>query len=97
MLAAQQQSDGTAESRSSRYTPPAPKFRLRPRWHRVAGWLLVIVGITIIALNDIQLMGEDLVLLPLGHSELYLLLGVAVAASSTWFLGLFDHETTVYV
>lgn len=43
-----------------------------------------------------MLMGEDVTLLPGGHSELYLLLGIAVAGSSTWFLGLFDRGTTVF-
>jgi hypothetical protein len=43
-----------------------------------------------------MLLGEDLVLLPFGHSELYLFLGVLVAGWSTRFLGLFDRDT-VYV
>ncbi len=49
----------------------------------------------IAVLNDAMLIA-DLALLPFGHSELYLLLGVAVAGWSTRFLGLFDRET-VYV
>ena len=43
-----------------------------------------------------MLMEDGVTLLPGGHSELYLFLGIAVAGSSTWFLGLFDRETTVY-
>ena len=35
-------------------------------------------------------------LLPFGHSELYLILALVVAGSSTWFLGLFDKGTTIY-
>lgn len=81
---------------SGRYTAPAPAYRLRPGWHRLAGWLGVVAGVAIAAVNDLMLMGEDMVLLPGGHTELYLLLGVAVAGSSTWFLGLFDRGTTVY-
>lgn len=81
---------------SGRYTPPAPAFRLRPGWHRVTGWLGIVAGIAIAALNDLMLMGEDVTLLPGGHTELYLFLGIAVAGSSTWFLGVFDRETTVY-
>ena len=37
-------------------------------------------------LNDGMLMVEDVTLLPFGHSELYLLLGVLVAGWSTKFL-----------
>lgn len=81
---------------SSRYTQPKLQFRLRPRWHRVAGWVGVVLGILIVILNDAMLMTEGLVLLPFGHRELYMLLALLVAGSSTWFLGLFDHGTTIY-
>ena len=87
---------GGAPEASARYTPPTPQYRLRPRWHRFAGWLGVAVGIVIAAVNDLMLMGDDLTLLPGGHNEGYLLLGIAVAGSSTWFLGLFDRGTTVF-
>ena len=50
----------------------------------------------IIALNDGMLMGNNLTLLPFGHSELYLILGLVVGASSAWFLGVFDREPTIY-
>lgn len=86
----------TAPEASARYTPPTPQYRLRPRWHRVAGWLGVALGIVIAATNDLMLMGDDLTLLPGGHNELYLLLGIGVAGASTWFLGLFDRGTTVF-
>ena len=85
-----------APEASARYTPPTPQFRLRPRLHRLAGWLGVALGIAIAAVNDLMLMGDDLTLLPGGHNEIYLILGMAVAASSTWFLGLFDRGTTVF-
>lgn len=81
---------------SSRYTPPAPAFRLRPAWHRVAGWAGVLLGVLIAVLNDAMVILEDVTLLPGGHLELYLLLGIAVAGGSTWFLGLFDRGTTIY-
>lgn len=81
---------------SARYTPPTPQFRMRPRWHRFVGWIGVALGIVIAALNDLMLMGDDLTLLPGGHNELYLFLGIAVAGSSTWLLGLFDRGTTVF-
>jgi hypothetical protein len=44
-------------------------------------------------LNDVMLTGVDRTLLPYGHSELYLILAVAIAATSSWFLGLFDRRT----
>ena len=72
------------------------RYRVRPRWHRFAGWGGVLVGVTVAALNDLMLMGEDVTLLPGGHSELYLMLGISVAAAATWFLGLFDRGTTIY-
>lgn len=81
---------------SARYTPPAPAFRLRPAWHRVAGWLGVLVGVLIAVLNDAMVLVEDVTLLPGGHLELYLLIGIAVAGASSWFLGLFDRGTTIY-
>lgn len=55
-----------------------------------------MLGVLIAAVNDLMLIGEDVILLPGGHSELYLLLGIAVAAGSTRLLGLFDRGTTVY-
>lgn len=85
-----------APEASARFTPAKPNYRLRPRWHRLAGWFGVILGIAIVAVNDLMLIAEDLALLPGGHNELYLLLGLAVAGSSTWFLGLFDRGTTVF-
>lgn len=66
---------------------------LRPRWHRTLGWFGVAVGAVIAILNDIILFGVDLVLLPFGHSELYLVLGLVIAAWSGRFLGLFDRAT----
>lgn len=86
----------SAPAPSARYTPPTPAYRLRPSWHRVVGWIILAIGIAIIALNDLMLMGDDLVLLPFGHMELYLFLGIAVSAGGTWFLGLFDRGTTIY-
>ena len=81
---------------SSRYTPSRQRYRVRPRWHRFAGWGGVLVGVAVAALNDLMLMGEDVTLLPGGHSELYLMLGISVASGATWFLGLFDRGTTIY-
>lgn len=79
-----------------RYTPKKPTYRLRPGWHRFAGWLGVIVGIGVVVGNDAMLIAENLTLLPGGHAELYLILGLAIAGGATWFLGVFDRGTTVY-
>ena len=81
---------------SDRYTPKAPVYRLRPSWHRAAGWLGILLGVAIAASNDVMLLSEDLTLLPGGHSEFYLFLGIGVAVASTWFLGWFDRGTTIY-
>ena len=86
----------TGPEPSPRYTPSAPHYRVRPRWHRVAGWGGVLAGVVIAAVNDLILMGEGVTLLPGGHSELYLLLGISVGSGATWFLGLFDRGTTIY-
>ena len=88
--------DTPSPDASGRYTPKTPAYRLRPGWHRFAGWLGVLSGVAVAALNDVMLMGDGLTLLPFGHSELYLFLGIAIVGSSTWFLGLFDRGTTVY-
>lgn len=56
----------------------------------------MLAGVVIAAVNDLMLIGEDVTLLPGGHSELYLLLGISVGVGSTWFLGLFDRGTTIY-
>lgn len=81
---------------SARYTPKKPTYRLRPKWHRLAGWLGVLLGVGVIVANDAMLMAEDLTLLPGGHAELYLILGLFIAGGSTWFLGVFDRGITVY-
>lgn len=85
-----------APAASPRYTPRAELLRLRPRWHRFAGWAGILLGLLIAIANDAMLIGEDLTLLPGGHSELYLMMGIGVAGASTWFLGIFDRGTTVY-
>ena len=86
----------SAPTESPRYTPPKASYRIRPRWHRVAGWAGVTLGVLIAIANDTMLIADHLTLLPFGHQELYLILGVLVAGGSTWFLGLFDRGTTIY-
>ncbi|MBA3400200.1 MAG: hypothetical protein H0U01_09580 [Acidimicrobiia bacterium] len=80
---------------SSRYTPPSKPVRIRPRWHRPAGWIGIVLGALIAAVNDLMLVNDNS-LLPFGHSEAYLFLGIGIAGGSTWFLGLFDRGTTIY-
>ena len=78
---------------TNRYTPPRrPTVRLRPGWHKTLGLALVVGGFTIVILNILMGGGSDLVLLPGGHNELYLLLGLTMAASSMWWFGWFDRE-----
>lgn len=76
---------------SARYTPRVPVIRFRPTSHKVTGWVLVGLGILIAVLNDVARIGPRVV--PGGHSELYLLLAVAVAASGGWWLGIFDRPS----
>lgn len=81
---------------SGRYTPPKATYRLRPRWHRRGGWAGVALGIAIAVANDAMVFTDHVTLLPFGHQELYLMLALVVASSSTWFLGLFDRGPTIY-
>ena len=62
---------------------------LRPTSHRWIGIAVILTGLTIALLNDAMLF-TDVTLLPFGHREFWLLTGIIVAASGTWFLGLFD-------
>ena len=59
-------------------------------------WLGLALGILVVVLNDAMLVFRGVTLLPLGHSELWLLVGLAVAAIAVWLLGVFDRGTTVY-
>lgn len=79
--------------RTGRDQPPrAPLKRVRPRSHSIVGALLLIAGATVIVLNyAIVLGGVPKGALPGGHSEGYLILGLAIAGSSTWWFGWFDR------
>ncbi len=77
---------------SSRYTPPIKSFRFRPGWHKAVGTALLLLGISVAVLNDIVLLGGPRTLLPGGHNELYLLLGIVVGGFGTWWFGWFDDE-----
>jgi hypothetical protein len=75
---------------SSRYTPPLRTKRMRPGWHTALGAGLAVLGLLVIVVNDAMLFGS-ITLLPGGHNELYLMLGVTIAAWSTWWFGWFDR------
>jgi hypothetical protein len=77
---------------SSRYTPPIKHIRFRPTWHKVVGALAVSLGVGIAVTNDVMLFGASTTLLPGGHNELYLVLGIIVAGSSLWWFGWLDRE-----
>lgn len=68
-----------------------PGFRFRPGWHRAVGWISLAAGIAIIAANDLMLLA-DATFLPGGHSELYLMAGIGVAATSLWWFGWMDRQ-----
>ena len=71
----------TAASEKKLYPP----YR---EWHRPLGWVLVVLGITIAVANDLALV--DINVMPGGHSELYLILGVLVGGGGAYFLGAFS-------
>lgn len=77
---------------SSRYTPHRPSVRQRPDWHKGVGLALLIAGVAIAVLNDVMRLQPGTTLLPGGHTELYLLLGLAIGGSSMWWFGWFDRE-----
>lgn len=75
---------------NSRYTAPNKnRGPFRPTWHKVTGALFIVLGLGIFVLNDAEWFGVHL--MPGGHNELYAILGIAVAVSSTWWFGWFDR------
>ena len=72
---------------SGRYTPPKPgTYWFRPAWHKVVGVVLLIGGLTLFvsceaSLGNIHAYG--------GH--IWFLVGLLIAAGSTWWFGLFDQ------
>ncbi len=75
-----------------RYTPKRKYVRLRPTWHKVTGYVMVAVALTTFVFNQIMLLSPSAPLLPGGHNPAYMLLGLALATWSTWWLGWFDRE-----
>lgn len=90
-------SDGKGRPTSRRVEDPVSGRRgrfgyysgFRPARHRWLGLAVIAAGVLIAVMNDAMLF-MDATVLPFGHQELWLFLGVAVAASGSWFLGLFD-------
>lgn len=80
-----------APEASNRYTPPIKSVRFRPGWHKALGAGLVVIGAAVAVLNDVMLL-QQVTLLPGGHNEFYLILGLCVVGYSTWWFGWFDRE-----
>ena len=78
-------------SEPRRYTPPSGGVRIRPTWHKVVGAVFVFLGIVLIALNYGE--DENIGVLPGGHSPLYMMAGLIIAASSLWWFGAFDRPS----
>lgn len=75
---------------NSRFTPKVKaRGPFRPTWHKVVGALLIAVGLGIFVLNDLAWF--DINLIPGGHNELWAMVGIATAATSTWWFGWFDR------
>jgi len=66
-----------------------PARRRRPLWHKPLGLAIVALAVVLIVVNDLVLVGLPSPL-PGGHSELYFMSGIAVAATGAWLTGLFD-------
>lgn len=76
---------------SGRYTAPrSPSVRLRGTRDRVIGTILLVVGVAIVVVNYVDYGG--MTLLPGGHQEYYFFLGIAIAATSSWWFGAFDRS-----
>lgn len=75
---------------SARFTPKIKaRGPFRPTWHKVVGALLIVLGLGIFVLNDLAWF--DINLIPGGHNELWAIVGIGTAATSTWWFGWFDR------
>ena len=87
----------TAQARApastpARVTAAKPVKRFRPPSHLVVGIVLLAAGVAVAAVNDAMLLGGvPTWLLPGGHNEGYLVLGLGLAAWSTWWFGWYDR------
>lgn len=74
-----------------RYTPPKSlTYRFRPQWHKVVGIIQLVAGIAIIVINYVDREGLDI--LPGGHLEIYFIVGMVIAAGSSWWFGALDRQ-----
>lgn len=72
------------------YTPPVmrsarPRYRLRPAWHKVVAVMLVVGGAGVFFSCEFSIGGIHQY-----GGHLWFLAGIAIAATSTWWFGLFD-------
>lgn len=75
---------------SARFTPKIKaRGPFRPTWHKVVGALLIVLGLGVFVLNDLAWF--DINLIPGGHNELWAMVGIGTAATSTWWFGWFDR------
>jgi hypothetical protein len=76
---------GAESEGAGRYTAPVSNIRFRPPWHKGVGGLLVIAGVAIFVIceaNTFRIHEYG------GH--IWYIVGIGVAACSTWWFGLFD-------
>lgn len=72
---------------SIRYTPPRKfTYIFRPTWHKVIGVALVVSGFTIFFACETKLLGN----IHAFGGHIWFAVGIAIAASSTWWFGLYD-------
>lgn len=72
------------------YTPPAartarPDYRLRPAWHKAVAAMLVLGGVSLFFSCEFNVGGIHQY-----GGHVWYLAGLAIAAASTWWFGLFD-------
>ncbi|MFP5298791.1 MAG: hypothetical protein ACLGHL_07380 [Actinomycetota bacterium] len=72
------------ESRRKVYPPFKP-------WHRPTGLAMLVVGILVAVVNDLAYLNIEV--MPGGHNELYLMLGVLVAGAGAYFAGFFSPDS----
>jgi UDP-N-acetylmuramyl pentapeptide phosphotransferase/UDP-N-acetylglucosamine-1-phosphate transferase len=77
----------TATAVAARIRPPMHSARIRPRWHKVLGGLVVLSALAVVFINELEL-----TVLPGSHNELYLVLSAAIAGFGMWWLGWFDDQ-----
>jgi hypothetical protein len=72
-----------------RYTAPQRRaFGFRPGWHKGVGAVLIVAGVALFLICESNTWGiHDFG----GH--IWYLVGIAIAASSSWWFGLFDPPT----